>query len=52
MVIPHKDEQKQTKLAIDTWSTREIAVTAKASKIKLQAGHEEFRQSKSDKPQS
>lgn len=38
--MPHKDKQKQNKIAIDIWSTKEIAATAKSSKIKLQTGQE------------
>lgn len=49
MVVPHDDKYKWSRLAVDTWSEGEIAVTAKLDETKLQAGQEEFWQSK---PQS
>ena len=51
MVVPHKDKQKQNKLTADTWSIRKTAVTARPSKMKLQACQEKLRWSKADKPQ-
>lgn len=38
MVVPHKDNQKWNKSAIDTWSIREIVTTVKIRESKLQAG--------------
>ena len=52
MVIPHKDKPRENKLAFDIWSIREIAVTVKPRKTKLEAGQEKFRETKADKLQS
>lgn len=46
MAIQQKDKQRQNKLDTDTWSFREIAVTAKPCKTKLLSGQEKFKESK------
>lgn len=49
MVVPPDDKRNWSRLAIDTWSVGEVAVTAKLNETKLQAGQEKYWQSK---PQS
>lgn len=49
MAVQHEDTQKQKKLATDTWSIRETAVTARPSETKLQICQEKLRQIKPNK---
>lgn len=50
MVVSHEDKQNCNKLAIDTWSVSEIAVTARLSKTELQEDQRKVRMGKLRKP--